>query len=713
MYIDLHCHTKKCKHGDPTSRDVTRDRFIEKVNCAHVGAVAITNHNTFDLEQFNLFKNDDFLVWPGVELDVIGVNGNEGHCIVIVSPLEVDCFDKQIKAMTAGFNPDEYKISLKDLCDFADCFNSIVMCHYGKDHSLTEDTIRELKKNLGKTPLYLEPSNLVAVGIFLAHNLDSLIGSDVKDWDVYEKYSFPELKVDIDTYEHFLLLIKKDKEIIKTFVDKKKKDAFDITPFEDKTQKISIQLYNDTNVIIGGKASGKTKILQSIQQHYESIQNDSVSAYYASDKSAKYKDIIKFDLGDEDYEVFGVSKYEKELKAIEDWKVPAIEKTSNYYSWICNKKEVKNFGFSNASFNDQISKEKYDNELTKYINNKKHLDAVCQTELNLYLTEEENNQFLELVNKLIERQKKKVVFEFNVFHSLKLKEFTINKMKDLYLLKKGKNSKPNNCGLLNLYSKSKELFETVNSVIETIKTQSKYRYKLIGKIEGKGYVFVRKYITLNPNESKLEFDNGIKTNQLKAILDCLENIRCNFTSPKLVQHVSNFSSLKKSNEFTSLTKFMRSKNDVVLCDVSNPDENSNVEKHDPSNGEQSMLILNNSLYQENKDIFILDEPEMSVGHDYINSSIVPRIIELSKLNKTVIVATHDANIAVRTLPFTTIYRCGDKQKKTYVGNPFHSEMVNIDDQSDRIPWAQTCIDTLEGGSVAFRERGESYGKENL
>lgn len=40
-------------------------------------------------------------------------------------------------------------------------------------------------------------------------------------------------------------------------------------------------------------------------------------------------------------------------------------------------------------------------------------------------------------------------------------------------------------------------------------------------------------------------------------------------------------------------------------------------------------------------------------------------------------------------------------------------MVNIDDQSDRIPWAQTCIDTLEGGSVAFRERGESYGKENL
>ena len=151
---------------------------------------------------------------------------------------------------------------------------------------------------------------------------------------------------------------------------------------------------------------------------------------------------------------------------------------------------------------------------------------------------------------------------------------------------------------------------------------------------------------------------------------------------------------------------------VVVLSGNDP-QNDSRREYTPSNGEQSMLILNHSLYK-NKEVYILDEPEMSVGHDYINNIIVPRIIELSKLGKTVVVSTHDANIAVRTLPFIMIYRMEDGiKKKTYFGNPFNDNMINIDDNQDRISWAKTCIDTLEGGSIAFRERGNSYGKENL
>lgn len=714
MYIDLHCHTLKCKNGDSDKRNVSRKKFVEMVNKANIGAVAITNHNTFDIEQFNDFQNSDFMVWPGVEFDVIGVNGNEGHCIVIVSPKETVSFSDEIKRITKGFNSDNFKIQLKDLCDFANKYNSIVTCHYGKDHSLTDSTIQELKNNLGKTPLYLEPSNMVAVGIYLAHNLDSIIGSDVKDWDKYDKYSFPELKVNVDSYEHFLLLIKKDKDVIKTFVDKKIKEAFVITPFDDKTEKMSIQLYNDTNVIIGGKASGKTKILKAIQEHYESIQNDSVSSYYASENTIKYNDIIKYDLSNNDYQSFEISNFENELKYISEWKAPSVEKTSNYYSWICNKNDVKNFSFANTSFSEQFNSEQFDNEYKLYNTNKKNFEAILTTKLDNYLAKDDVVLLKSLINKLLKAQKEKVISEFCDYYSLKLKEFTINKMKNLYLIKKGKNSKPNNCGLLNLYTKSVELFTLVKNITDSINCKPKYLYKLIGKIEGKGYVFVRKYITLNPNENNLKFDNGIKMKQLQSILSSLENIGKNVFSNELVQYVSSFTKLKEDNDLVSLANFMRSKNDIILCDDINPNEESLVVTHDPSTGERSMLILNNSLYQENKDIFILDEPEMSVGHDFINSTIVPRIIELSKLNKTVIIATHDANIAVRTLPFTTIYRCGDQQKKrTYIGNPFNSEMVNAQNDLDRIPWAQTCINTLEGGSIAFRERGESYGKENL
>lgn len=52
MKIDLHCHTKKIKKGDPVTRNVTAELFAEKIQNADVEIVAITNHNTFDLEQY-------------------------------------------------------------------------------------------------------------------------------------------------------------------------------------------------------------------------------------------------------------------------------------------------------------------------------------------------------------------------------------------------------------------------------------------------------------------------------------------------------------------------------------------------------------------------------------------------------------------------------------------------------------------------------------
>ena len=105
MFIDLHCHTKKCKQGDASTRNVTRDLFIKKINNANVGAVAITNHNTFDFEQFKELQNDSFMVWPGCELDVIGKSGERGHCIIIVSPNEARTFDEEIRKLTNGSSP--------------------------------------------------------------------------------------------------------------------------------------------------------------------------------------------------------------------------------------------------------------------------------------------------------------------------------------------------------------------------------------------------------------------------------------------------------------------------------------------------------------------------------------------------------------------------------------------------------------------------------
>ena len=78
MKIDLHMHTKKVLKSESNKRSINDANKFEKILInASVGVAAITNHNEFNLEQFNDFKSDKYLLLPGIEYDVnIGSNGN-------------------------------------------------------------------------------------------------------------------------------------------------------------------------------------------------------------------------------------------------------------------------------------------------------------------------------------------------------------------------------------------------------------------------------------------------------------------------------------------------------------------------------------------------------------------------------------------------------------------------------------------------------------
>ncbi len=131
--------------------------------------------------------------------------------------------------------------------------------------------------------------------------------------------------------------------------------------------------------------------------------------------------------------------------------------------------------------------------------------------------------------------------------------------------------------------------------------------------------------------------------------------------------------------------------------------------YSPSNGESSMILLHKELV-EDKDIYLIDEPEKSLGNDYINDVIVPLLKEKALLGKKVIIATHDANIAVRTLPYNSIYRLHDQgQYFTLTGNPFSNSLKCIYNSRPELNWKEISMKTLEGGKEAFGERGKIYG----
>jgi len=122
-----------------------------------------------------------------------------------------------------------------------------------------------------------------------------------------------------------------------------------------------------------------------------------------------------------------------------------------------------------------------------------------------------------------------------------------------------------------------------------------------------------------------------------------------------------------------------------------------------------MLNLHSEL-TEDKDVYLLDEPEKSLGNEYINDVIIPLINDKSRQGKKIFISTHDANIAVRTLPYNSIYRRHDKDGyATYVGNPFSNNLICQEDQSKVLDWQKISMKTLEGGEAAFGERGKIYG----
>ena len=106
--------------------------------------------------------------------------------------------------------------------------------------------------------------------------------------EYYEEYELPQLKLPVSDFDKFKLLLKKDKSIIKTFLDQKNYELVTIQPFLDL--KLTLEIYNDVNVIIGGKGTGKTEILKSMEKVFQDKGNNDVISYYAAENKIKYKE---------------------------------------------------------------------------------------------------------------------------------------------------------------------------------------------------------------------------------------------------------------------------------------------------------------------------------------------------------------------------------------------------------------------------------------
>ena len=87
--VDLHIHTIATNKDADFTFDM--DKMQLYVQISKLDAIAITNHNMFDKEQFNSIKEKlNITVFPGVEVDI-----ENAHMIVIIDESNLDIFVEQ------------------------------------------------------------------------------------------------------------------------------------------------------------------------------------------------------------------------------------------------------------------------------------------------------------------------------------------------------------------------------------------------------------------------------------------------------------------------------------------------------------------------------------------------------------------------------------------------------------------------------------------
>ena len=273
MRIDLHCHTKKVKTGDAYTRNVTKDKFFQKVIEAEVKIIAITNHNQFDYMQYKEFKDvtEGYCdIWPGVELDIIGKadqkgNCKRGHLIVIANPKNVELFNTQVQELVNDEDVNTFQIGVKKVYETLGKCDCIYIPHFHKEPKLSDEDIQELGELLpDSSRLFKETSDYRSLGVFSNFDYSVIIGSDVQDWNKYETSKFADIRLPVQTFEQFCLLAKKDVQIIDTLLNQKRKKEIPVSPY--KKVNFKLPFYEDINIIFGQKGTGKWSVMAALDE---------------------------------------------------------------------------------------------------------------------------------------------------------------------------------------------------------------------------------------------------------------------------------------------------------------------------------------------------------------------------------------------------------------------------------------------------------------
>lgn len=659
--IDLHTHTIPTVSDSAFEFDLSKVKeYVERLK---IDALAITNHNVFDIKQYYEIKNSlSVPVFPGIEIDLEG-----GHLLLItdIDEFEVSNFEEKCKQITAIIKTNTDTLTLFQFNSiFHELNRYILIPHFDKSPSLKKETINALNPHItsgevasvSKFKRMLKEDNGLVPVLFS----DMRFKADLKD--------FPTRHTFVDLKEISLAGIKSclaDKSKI-ALTKESGNDFFQAT--DD-----GLVLSTGLNIILGERSSGKTVTLNKVS---------------ASSGNAKY--IKQFSLLQNDEEAFNRANdsrlsiihnnYLNEFKStIED--VAQIDIQKNHLELADYIDSLKKFA-AESEKKDLYSKCELFSEDAFSIRDLANLDTVIESVSILI----DNKEYQDIITKYISTESlKSLLFEL-------IQKAIASKIKN-------EQEKWLNTIVKDIQRELR--VKTTSSFVENIDF---YRIALDEKRISKFAEVVhdlKEKRQINTEELG-KFSIITSTYPIESASDLQKIGRDKKTYSTSFNHYGNpYNFLLKLKEIgvedANLYKFFIRIESATL----------NKDGFKVSGGERSEFNLIHEIKDATKyDLLLIDEPESSFDNLFLKKEINTLIKDMSAL-MPVVVVTHNSTVGASIKPnYIAITQKSIKERefvyRIFTGYPSDKELTSSD--GEKIKNYHAILNCLEAGIDAYIER---------
>jgi hypothetical protein len=665
--IDLHIHTVSTLSDYHFEFDLSKlKEYVEKLE---IDCIAITNHNTFDFEQFNIIReNLDIVVFPGIEIDLEG-----GHLLLISDNSEIseiNDFSNKCERVRKLINTKDEYISLEQFQEiFPSLDKYLLIPHYHKKPIIKPEVIEQIETliSAGEVSSYKKFKACIKDEFSLV----PVIFSDTRYFSEMKNFSTQQTWVDLEDIT--LSGIKScltDKQ--KVFLTKEEGNEF----FQATAE--GLMLSTGLNVLLGERSTGKTVTLDKIFNTHENI---------------KY--IKQFSLLQNDAQKFEELLSRRHSTVSEDY-------LKEFKKVVDNVKDID----LQQNINDI---EKYLNSLLKFASDNEKADAYSNTKLfsenhfgvkdllglkkliNATITLRENTEFKTIIDRHINLKSLKsleieLMKEFIRIEEANLKKEWINnlitKVKDELRFRTSL-TVPSDVDFYRIMIENEKMKKFV-SIVDNIKIE-----KEIDRKEIRGFKIVA---TTKP------FSNA---SHLKKI--CNRQVSLVSAYDKYLKPYSYLVALKKADiENTELFKYFIDIEYKTLNKLGFP----------VSGGERSEFNLLHEINDALKhNMLLIDEPESSFDNIFLKNEVNALLRDISK-SIPVIIVTHNSTVGASIKPHYV--GCTKREivgneilYKTFSGFPSDKQLKSVDGEA--IDNFEIMLNCLEAGQDEYeKRRTEAY-----